>query len=188
MNLFKKSVKQLFPNIDAVIVPSFSVGGKTYYQFADINAMPYQRGLMAVAVYNELEMRCTRDYLEQHVEAIDNILSKSEIDIYAIKTLNNQMKARLSLKTDTELMYKLASVAFWDENESPVSYDPEYNKKKIAHWKKNIGVADFFLSKPLMDLMPFLNNIDVDLDIYSELTAQLDQIHLEKIHLLNSKS
>ena len=188
MNLFKKSVKQIFPNTDTIIEEAFKVGGETYYRFADINNLPAERGLMAFAVYNELDMRCTREYLIKHTEAVESILSGSNINLYDVKKLNDQMKQRLQLITDVELMYNLASVAYFDKNENPNGYDPVYCQKKIANWKKNAGVADFFLSQPLKELIPFLNNVDVDLDSYSQLNKDLNEIHLELIRLTTSKN
>jgi hypothetical protein len=187
MGLFKKTVKQLFPNTEIVIEEAFKIDGETYYRFADLNNLPYKRGLMAYAVYNELDMRCTREYLEQHTKAIENILSKGEINVFDIKKLNDQMKQRLALDAETDLMYKLASVAYFDKNESPEGYDVEYNKKKIEKWKKHSSVEAFFLSKPLMELLPFLSNVGFDLNTYSELNKQLNEIHSDILHSLSSK-
>lgn len=186
-NIFKKSVKQLFPNTETIIEEAFKIDGITYYRFADLNNLPYKRGLMAYAVYNELDMRCTREYLVLHSDAMNTILSKSEINVFDIKKLNDQMMQRLQLTTDVDLMYKLASVAYFDKNENPESYDTAYCEKKIAKWKQHTSVEAFFLSQPLMELLPFLNNADVDLNTYSELNKELNEIHLGVLRLLNSK-
>lgn len=184
--LFKPKVKELFKS-DVVIEPAFKVGNKTYYRFADINNLPYKRGLMAFAVYAELDMRCTREHLVLHTDAIDTLIKSNEIDIFKIKQLNDQLRQRLQLTTDIDLMYKLASVAYFDENEQPESYDSAYAQKKIEFWKANAGVADFFLSQPMLELMPFLQSVDVDLEAYSNLNKELNQIHSDAIRLLSSK-
>ena len=188
MKLFKKSIKQLFPKTDILIEEAFKSGGVMYYRFADLNNLPYKRGLMAFAIYNELDMRCTREYLEKHTDAIDKILTRPEIHIFDIKRLNDQMQQRLSLVADVELMYKLASVAYFDKNENPESYDSAYGEKKIAKWKNNSSVEAFFLSQPLMELMPFLTNVEVDLNSYSELNRQINEIHSDVIRILSSKN
>ena len=169
-----------------VIEKKFSVGGRDYYGFADINNLPYKRGLMAVAIYNELDMRCSREYLIEHTDAIDRILRGTEINIFEVNKLNEQMKQRLMLNTDVDLMYKVAAVAYFDKNENPEGYDQAYCDKKIAHWKKHKGVADFFLSQPLMELIPYLQNVDVDLETYSQLTKDLNEVHLAVIRSLPS--
>lgn len=193
MKLFEKlaqkrrDARSVFPKSEHIIEWAFNVGGVDYYQFADIFSLPYERGLMAVAIYNELDMRCTREYLLQHTKAISEILKAKSIDIFKINQLNEQMKQRLMLTTDVDLMYRLASVAFFDKNENPVLYEGEYNAKKIAHWKEHKGVADFFLQKPLMELIPYLQNAQVDLTSFSRLNQQLNEIHSEVLRICTSR-
>lgn len=187
MRLFKRSVKSIFGNTDSVIEWAFTVGGIDYYRFADINNLSYKRGLMAVSVYNELDMRCSREYLMLHTKAVEDILKSKEIDIYKINAINEQMKQRLKLTTDVDLMYRVASVAFFDKNESPDSYDATYSERKIEHWRQHAGVADFFLSLPLKGLIPYLQNVDVDLDTFGELNKELNEIHLALLRSMSSK-
>ena len=182
-----RNAKSVFPKEKHIIEWAFNVGGKDYYQFADVFSLPYERGLMAVAVYNEIDMRCSREYLMKHTETITDLLKQQEIDIYKINALNEQMKQRLQLVTDVDLLYKIASVVFFDKNENPALYEQDYCQKKIAHWKEHRGVADFFLQKPLMELIPFLQNVEVDLDTFSVLMDELNALHLERFHTFISK-
>jgi hypothetical protein len=85
-------------------------------------------------------------------------------------------------------MYKLASVAYFDKNENPEDYDSKYNEKKIIEWKKNASVEAFFLSQPLKELIPYLNNASENLNAFSELNTELNRIHLDAIRILNSKN
>jgi hypothetical protein len=190
LKLFKRKfrdVKSVFPEQKHIIEWAFNVGGTDYFQFADVFSLPYERGLMAVAVYNEIDMRCSRNYLMKHTETISDLLKQQEIDIFKINTLNEQMKQRLQLVTDVDLLYKIASVVFFDKNENPALYEPDYCKKKIAHWKEHRGVADFFLQKPLMELIPYLQNVEVDLDTFSRLNEDLNELHLERFRMFSSK-
>ena len=182
---YKRS-RSIFPKSEYVIEWKFNVGGRDYYGFADLDNLPYKRGLMAVSIYNELDMRCSREYLLKHTKAIETLLKGQEIDIFKINQLNEQMKQRLSLNTDVELMYKVAAVAYFDKNEIPEGYDQAYCEKKIEHWKKHLGVADFFLSQPLMELIPYCRNVDVDLDSFSLLNEKLNEIHLDLLHMHTS--
>jgi hypothetical protein len=117
------------------------------------------------------------------VEVIRDVLRSNKIDIFKINMLNEQMGERLRLSLDVDLLYKLASIVFFDKNENPVLYDAEYCMKKIDFWKKHKGVADFFLQKPINELMPFLRNVDFDLDTYSQMNTELNQIHSENLSL-----
>ncbi len=180
-------VKKYFPEQKHIINYAFSVLHKDYYKFDDVFQLPYERGLMALAIYEETRMKCTREYLEEHTKAIEAILKENPIDIYKINELNEQMKQRLDMVIDVDLLYKLASVVFFDKNENPCTYEAEYNAKKIEFWKKNKGVADFFLQKPLQELIPFLQSPEIDLQRYSELNRKLNNLHSERLQLLGSK-
>lgn len=165
---------------------AFTCGGTKYYRFADITNLPYERGLQAMYIYNQVEMRCSRDFLLRYTKAIDMILHDKEIDIFAINKANEILKQRLYMPCDVELLYKLASVAFFDKTENPAVYEEAYAEKKIAKWRKDKGVADFFSQKPLRELMPFLQNVGVDLSIYSKLNEELNRTHSELVRMLSS--
>ena len=165
---------------------AFTSGGTKYYRFADITNLPYERGLMAMHIYSEVDMRCSRNFLIHYSDAIDKLLHSKQIDIFKINQLNEILKQRLSMTTDTELLYKLASVCFFDKTENPAVYEPEYAEKKIAKWKKDNKANDFFLQKPLLELMPFLRNVDTDLDTYSAICQEIDKIHSECLRLISS--
>ncbi|MCM1034947.1 MAG: hypothetical protein NC229_08535 [Bacteroides sp.] len=165
---------------------AFTCGGVKYYRFADITNLPYERGLMALNVYNEVEMRCSRDFLLHYSDAIDKVLHQQTIDVFKIQQLNEILKQRLTMSTDTDLLYKLASVCFFDKTENPSVYEPDYAERKIAKWRKDKGVRDFFMQKPLLELMPFLQSVDTDLDIYSQMCQELNKIHSEAVRLASS--
>ena len=177
-----------FPDHKFVIEPAFEVAGMQYFRFSDTANQPFERGLWSLAFYEEVRCRIDRDYLLEHTKAITDILREKTIDVFKINMLNEQMKERLELAMDVDLMYKLASVVFFDKNENPVLYDFAYNQKKIEFWKKHIGVHSFFLQKPLQELMPFLQTCNIDLETYSELNSQINEIHLERIRACQSKS
>lgn len=166
---------------------AFTCGGTKYYRFADITNLPYERGLMAMNVYNEVGMRCDRNFLVRYADTIDKLLHEQKIDIFKIQQLNEVLKQRLTMTTDTDLLYKLASICFFDKTENPAVYEPAYAEKKIAKWRKDKGVRDFFMQKPLLELMPFLQSVDTDLDTYSQMCEELNKIHSECLRIINSE-
>lgn len=167
---------------------AFTCGGTKYYRFADITNLPYERGLMALQVYNEVDMRCSRQFLLHYADTIDQLLHQRQIDIFKINQLNEILKQRLTLIADTDLLYRLAAVCFFDKTENPAVYEPDYAEKKIAKWRKDKGVRDFFTQMPLLELMPFLQNVDTDLDTYSAMCDELNKIHSECLRLASSAS
>jgi hypothetical protein len=182
-----KAIKRHFPDQKYVIDFAFDIAGVDYYRFNDVFSLPFERGLMAIAIYEETRMKCNREYLLLHIDAMDKLLHEKSIDIFKINQLNEQMKERLNMSFDVDLLYKLASVVFFDKRENPCLYDADYNLKKIDFWKKHKGVKDFFLQKPISELIPFLQSSDFDLETYSELNRELNQIHSERLRVLSSK-
>jgi hypothetical protein len=179
-SLFKKNA---FTGTKHIIKPAFVCGGVQYYEFDNTANLPYKRGLKFLSIYNELDMRCDRFYLEKHVEAIEAELSKSVgvQQIFKVKQLNDQLKERLKMIYHEDLVYKVASIVFFDENENPDDWEWQYALKKIAHWKKHEDVAAFFLHEPIQRLIPFLNTSAVNTRLYSEAQKAADQIQLENI-------
>jgi hypothetical protein len=114
---------------------AFTSGGRKYYCFEDINNLPYLRTRAALTAYNEVEMRCSREFLLQYTKKMDEVLHAKEIDVFKIHELNGILKDRLSLTADMDLCYRLAAIVFFDETEKPESYEPAYAEKKIARWK-----------------------------------------------------
>jgi hypothetical protein len=176
--IFKRSS---FPLANHEIKYAFTCAGVDYYQFADFNNIPALRGLKTTVFYEEIRCKCTMDFLKLHTEAIDNILTKPKINIFEIKKLNDQLKQRLDLALDTELAYKIASVVFFDKKENVTDYDYNYNAKKIAFWKANSGVQDFFLQQPLIELLPVLKDMQGNLAMYSQTVEKLNSLHLDSL-------
>jgi hypothetical protein len=160
------------------VVPAFELHGKRYFMFADQTEVPTGRQFAALMVYNEMEMRCTREYLTLHVKAMDKLLSDpKKIHIGYIAQINANLKDRLDLMVVPDFIYKLASVVYFDESESPYKYELEYNEAKIKEWKKDISTLDFFLRTPLRDLVPFLKSQQDVSPIYSVIAEQVSEIH-----------
>lgn len=161
-----------------VIQEAFTMGGRTFYMFDDVFNVPYERGLKSLVYYEEFRMRINKEYMGMHIEAMDKILSDpKKIDIGKIAILNKQLKERLELIVEPDMLYKLASVVFFDKNEKPWSYEFDYAEKKIKFWKKHSTNHAFFLETPLVKLIPFLKLSETNLDTYSTIVEKVNQIH-----------
>lgn len=190
MKFIKKLLKRNhYPLADSQKEYVFTSGGTPYYRFTDFNNIPALRGMKTMVFYEEMSMKCSLDYLQKHVEAVDNILTKPQINIFDIKKLNDQLKQRLDIAIETELVYKIASIVFFDDKEDIRDYDFSYNAKKIAHWKKHEADA-FFLLKPVQELVPALKDLNGNLQKYSQVVRELNALHLENIspHLQPAKT
>jgi len=184
LELFKRPKKApQYPNITSPTEYAFSVKGVDYWRFTDAFNMPPVRALKAVTFFEEARMRMDAEYMELETKAVDHILSQQVIDIFKIKTINEQKKDRLAWKMPTlQMLYRVASVMYFDKSEHPANYDFAYNEQKIERWKKygKPGI-DFFLQMPLVDLMPFLTEPAENLRLYSAVVEELNQVHLENL-------
>jgi len=170
------------------VIPAFTIGGVDYWCFDNTYEVPTGRMLAALAIYSELEMKCDRKYLDLHVAAMEKILSDpKKISISHIVQLNVNLRERLNLAPFPDHIYKMASVIFFDKNESLYSYDYDYNEKKIETWKTSGGTLDFFCQTQLIELIPFLKTQGKDLYIYSQVTKKIDKLHRSLIRDLMSE-
>lgn len=184
-NAIKNYIKNKFTRfpkeIKYPIEEAFTMNGRTFYKYSDPFNVPYERGLKAVVFYEEARMKITYEYLIEHTKAIKKIYSKPKIDIFKANELNDILIERLTWHFDTEILYKLASIVYFEKSENPTTYDFKYNAEKIEFWKKHKTIEDFFLQTPLLELLPYLKDLDMNLTTYSEITKAMNQEHLEKV-------
>lgn len=181
LSVFKKRAKDVFPDIKRKIVLAFTLNDITYYQFDNELNIPCERALKRITFYAEATMRVDYEYLNAHVQACEDIFNSQKIDIYKLKLYNDYLRDRLKWILDTDIVYKLASIVYFDDTEDPEDYDFEYNQKKIALWKKSMKVHDFFYSAPILALIPHLKDVQVNLEEYSQYTAQAKEQMLQSI-------
>lgn len=166
-----------------VIVPAFISNGVQYYMLKDYFNTFSLRGMAALQVYEEWNMRIEREHLIEFIEKTEKILSDNkQIRIIEIAKMVNILKERVEfIIPPSEIVYKFAAVAFFDKNESPYSYDPEYCKAKIKKWKEAADIDDFFIVMRLRDMMPLPELSEQDLKVCSEIVDKVAKAHLEKI-------
>jgi hypothetical protein len=185
MWLFKrrKRLKTYLVNEKYRVTEAFTHNGVRYFMYENQADAPVGRMLAANAVYLEMEMRCDREYLQAHVKATDKILNENKkgINLTILAQLNQNLKERLDLMPLPDFVYKLASVVFFDETESPLSYDYEYNQKKIENWKKDDQMLDFFLQRLASDLIPSLRSAGRSTKTYFQVAEKIDKIHRQNL-------
>lgn len=185
--MFQHKLKPYLVENKYRVIPAFSMGGTDYWCFDNTHEVPTGRMIAALAIYTELEMKCDAKYLDLHTKAMEKLLSDPrKINISAIVQLNINMKERLGLAPFPDHIYKMASVIFFDKNESLFSYDYAYNAKKIEQWKAGEGSLDFFSQTQLAALIPSLKQPGKDLYMYSQVTEMIDKAHRTLLHDLTS--
>lgn len=180
---WKKKFKPYLLENKYRIIEAFDHGGVKYLMFDNAFEVPTGRMFAALAIYTEMEMRTDREYLEAHTRAMEKLLNPADrkINISYISQLNINLKERLELMPLPEFIYKLASVIFFDDTESKYSYDFDYNKKKIARWKKDPEILDFFLSRLGEELIPSLKSAGKNSNMYMGVAEKIDKIHRDNL-------
>jgi hypothetical protein len=177
--IFRKRFRSRLLDNKYKIIEAFQLGGTTYYMFDQAAEVPTGRMLAALAVYTELEMKVDKEYLELHTKAMEKLLSDpKKINVMYIAQLNLNLKERLELMPLPDFVFKLASVIFFDETESPYSYSFDYNKKKIEEWKKSGDTLDFFLSRLSKELIPSLRPASGSSRTFFQVAERVAGIHL----------
>lgn len=177
--LFRKRFRSRLLDGKYRVIEAFQLGSTTYYMFDQSEEVPTGRMLAALAVYNEMDMKVDKEYLELHTKAMEKLLSDpKKINVMYIAQLNLNLKERLELMPLPDFVYKLASVVFFDNTESPYSYSFEYNKKKIEDWKKSGDTLDFFLSRLSSELIPSLRPATGNTKMFFQVAEQVAGIHL----------
>lgn len=186
MNRFKRMFYafqgkgKAFTNSKYVIEYAFTSGGTDYYRFNDLFNMPWKRGLEYSHSFEELQMRCDKEYLLAHSKMVNDLFSGEKFSMeeaMKIKAANDQLRQRLNWIVVPEHAYKLASIVFFDASENPEVYDLKYNQEKIEKWKENDDVEAFFLRQPIRQLFPFLEKLEGNFPTYSRIISKADQGH-----------
>lgn len=185
--LFKRKLKSYLVENQYKVVEAFKLDGVTFYMFEDPFKVPAGRGMAALTIYEEFNMRTTREYLEAHVRATELLINSNPIKLTTIAQINQNLKERLQLALFPDHIYKLASVIFFDQTESPYNYDYAYNAKKIEKWKAAGGTLDFFLKTPLKDLMPSIELPAQNVDHYFQTAEKVDELHRQDLQEVLSK-
>jgi hypothetical protein len=186
---FRRKIKSYMVQDQYKVNFGFRLEGVDYYYFDDQFKLPTGRGLCALTIYEEFNMRCTREYLELHTRAMEKLFSDpKKINIQAMVIINKNLQERLNLAMFPDHIYKLASVVFFDKTESYYNYDYAYNQKKIEKWKAAGGTLDFFLKTPLKDLIPSLKLPEENAQDYFQVATQVDQMHQQDLQEVLSKN
>lgn len=167
---------------DKNIVKACIIGGVQYYTFDNVFELPHERGLAALQIYEEFNMRMTKEQLLIQLQAAKELLNSNKaLDAHNI--INNLIE-RSEWVLETETLYKLASVMLFTKNEDPYRYNSKVNGEKIKTWIKS-GDYSFFLSTPLSNYIP--SQIQSVEDIKTCLVGSLSKVR-KMLLLVQSRS
>lgn len=189
-SLFKKKPVAWDLHDGHVIVPAFMDRGIQYYEIKDIFNTFSDRGLQALQVYEEWDMRLKKEDLLDFILAFENILNNpKQINVVNMVQIVNMLKERVTFPIATQdIYYRFASVRYFDKNENPYHYDPEYCKGKIDRWKEASSEVDtFFIMQRLGDMLPLPKLSKEDLPNFLETIKKITDYQLQTIQQLKSQ-
>lgn len=163
-NPFKRTARPEFnmthPDVAHNIEFAFKAGGKTYYRFKEERLIPAGRFKYIYAFSKEVDMRMSLEILKNYVKDFKDLLNgsgpKKVIQIGELWKLVLNLESRIALAFEPDTVERLASVVYFDGDEDLSTFDRKYGAKKIENWKK-YNVRDFFLTKPMGELLGLRN-------------------------------
>lgn len=143
---------------------AFDSGGVSFYKYTDNTKMSADRLLSAMDLYEELEQRINRDYLELLFKSLEELLNKGKL--IDAGNLLKMAQSRLDHITNAQMVMKLATVVYIADFEDPRRYSLEDADKKMEIWTKNEDVEGFFLRQPISQYIPALDSLNMNIKDY----------------------
>lgn len=183
MKFGKKDKKPVFHmQTDFVVEHVFDYAGESYFRVQDPLKMPAGRAFATKRYFDQLKSSCSYEYLLAFHHAMKNVTSNPKtIDVTKIYELNKHLGERLEfLYTDDDLL-RFASVVYFTNQETPHRYDQAYNNEKIAKWRESGDLLTFFLSEPIVTLIPFLGQLGDFTRTYSDVVNQVQKVQISAL-------
>lgn len=161
-----------------IVVSAFDSGGVTYYRLKDTFNSFCFRAMSALDIYDNWQLKKTPEQDIADWKQVLDICNTQPImltEIVKLAMLN--LENRELILPPEEIIWNMASVMYFDENESPYKYDESYGKEKIKRWKVDKSV-DFFLSKQLIgSIIPLPDFSKIDLKNYLQTAEKIRETH-----------
>lgn len=175
---FKKKNKAAFnlhhPDLLGVIEYSFTCSGVDYYTFSDSYKIPIGRYKYVASYFREMELCMDKNTLTQYIAELKKCLNaeKRKIDLEGAWRIILNMESRSKLAFEPSLVKKLASVVYFDKSEDLSTFSEKYGDQKIQSWDKS-GTYDFFLTRPISELIGMKNISITSLEEYIQTTGEI---------------
>lgn len=173
------------------IEKAFKSGTTQYYKFIEDAQIPSGRYKYIYAFLKEADLRMSLETLKQYIETLKNILNgggkKNQINVGDIWRIVLNIESRIVLAFEPASIERLASVIYFDDTEELSTYSKDYGQAKINLWSKN-KTADFFLTKPIVELLGLKNISLTSLEDYLKETATVIQDLTQDLQMVSSEN
>lgn len=156
----------------------FNDGVEDYYQLKDTFNTYSQRAFSAFGVYQEWAQRTTAEVLIQFIDKMKEIINKQEIRLMELADVINKLEERTKWPIPTEdIILKMATITYFDRNESPYVYDDAYGREKIKRWKLKKKISPFSLFNHLKELIPSPNISEQDFWLCQMVMEEMEKLY-----------
>jgi hypothetical protein len=173
-NFFNKSsqVRNVYhPDYINKVEIAFSINGVSYFRFKDTKDTPNLRWFFYNWFLEQYDLGVTYESASIFVDRALSLLDKGKIiDAGSVLKI---FKELINAKAKADLIYDLATVHYFTENEMLEEYLFSMNKEKKEIFK-NSKDHGFFLTNPMKDIIEQLRSSPLDLEAF------LSQVKLEE--------
>jgi hypothetical protein len=138
--------------------------------------MPAGRYKYAYAAIKEADMRMDLNTLREFVQIFKNELNGGQqgkaVNMGNLWRATLNLESRIVLQFEPASIKRLAAVMYFDETEDLSTYKPQHGAQKIELWEKHLA-DDFFLMKPIVELVGLRNISEESLKDYIQETTLL---------------
>lgn len=155
----------MHPDYIDKVEKAFKCDGVQYYNFREVEGIAMYRYVILQQYARQFQNRITDDELQQSISECEKHINSNPINLTKVVRVLNYIKERSKMTLEPEIMYRIASVTYFDATERLDNYDEGYNTKKIESWKKK-AMLDFFFAKPMKNIINLKGMSSQDLARY----------------------
>lgn len=144
-------------------IPGLIINGRQMYKFVNPEDMPESRFVNFLAIRQELAMGISRDLLVEYILKLRQSLN--DADVMKAGQLLYMLEDTATNCVPTEAVYQLAALRYFDRQEDLVSFDGDYNQRKIEGFKA-FKDQSFFLRTLSRDLMQLGVELPADIEAF----------------------
>lgn len=164
------------PEYAPMVEEAFACGARRFYRFKEEYRQSTGRYKYYYAALREVDLRADLNTLRQYIDAFKKILtggkSGKQISLEELWKLIFNLETRINLAFEPAGVKNLAAIAYFDETEDLTTYNQEYGKEKIKLWEDH-GIHDFFLTRPIGELLGLNNTLDESFLDYLKTAEQI---------------
>lgn len=166
------------------IEPAFKLD-KQYYRFKDQADTPHLRNFYKDYYVDQYRKGMDFESMDQYLAKIQELVDKGKLGDASYTT--RALRERINVNQNLDLLYKIATVCYFTEDEDLEGFSVSDNKEKLETFRESKDLS-FFLTNPMIDIFPLLSSFVSDSEVFlsrvqvaKELTSEIDSLFLRPL-------